>query len=287
MKISLDPNSGFCFGVTNAINMAEEILKDNETLYCLGDIVHNNVEVSRLKDLGLISINHEEYVKLHDTSVLIRAHGEPPSTYEIAKKQNIQLIDSTCPVVLRLQDKIKQLGKQLFANGGQIVIYGKHGHAEVVGLIGQTDGKAIVVMDENDLKKVDFNRPIHLFSQTTRKIQDYREIAAIIQQRMKSPEELTVHNSICPSVSGRELELKGFAKNHDIIIFVSGEKSSNGKMLYKVCKEANPNAYFVSKPDDIKASWFANKNYVGISGATSTPWWLMEEVAETIEKLEL
>lgn len=286
MKIALDPNSGFCFGVTNAIKMAEDILEKNETLYCLGDIVHNNVEVNRLKDLGLISINHEEYAKLHDTSVLIRAHGEPPSTYEIAEKQNIQLIDATCPVVLRLQDRIKRLGKQLFANGGQVVIYGKHGHAEVVGLIGQTEGKAIVVMDENDLQKVDFNRPIHLFSQTTRKIKEYQAIATVIQKKMKNPEELTIHNSICPSVSGREPELKEFAKNHDIIIFVSGEKSSNGKMLFKVCKEANPNAYFVSKPDDINPTWFTNINSVGISGATSTPWWLMEEVAETIKNIK-
>ncbi|MDA3910320.1 MAG: 4-hydroxy-3-methylbut-2-enyl diphosphate reductase [Bacteroidales bacterium] len=287
MKIELDPNSGFCFGVTNAIKMAEDILGDNETLFCLGDIVHNNVEVNRLKDLGLISINHEEYAKLHDTSVLIRAHGEPPSTYEIAKKQNIQLIDATCPVVLRLQDKIERLGKQIFSNGGQVVIYGKHGHAEVVGLIGQTGGKAIVVMDENDLKKVDFNQPIHLFSQTTRKIKDYQEIAAVIRNKMKNPEYLSIHNSICPSVSGREPELKEFAKNHDIIIFVSGEKSSNGKMLFKVCKEANSNAYFVSKPDDINATWFTNMNSVGISGATSTPWWLMEQVAETIKNIKL
>jgi len=287
MKISLDPNSGFCFGVTNAIKVAEDILNSNKTLYCLGDIVHNNVEVNRLKDLGLVSINHDEFAKLHDTSVLIRAHGEPPSTYEIAKQQNIHLIDATCPVVLRLQDRIKRLGKQILSEGGQVVIYGKHGHAEVVGLIGQTQGEAIVVMDEDDLKKVDFNRPIHLFSQTTRKIKNYKEIAATIQRRMKNPKELTVHNSICPSVSGREPELKVFAKAHDIVIFVSGEKSSNGKMLFKVCKEANQNSYFISKPNDIKASWFENINTVGISGATSTPWWLMEQVEDTIKNLKL
>ncbi len=287
MKIELDPNSGFCFGVTNAIKMAEDILDNQDILYCLGDIVHNNVEVNRLKELGLISINHEEYATLHDTSVLIRAHGEPPLTYDIAEKQNIYLIDATCPVVLRLQDRIKRLDEQIFSDGGQVVIYGKHGHAEVVGLIGQTDGKAIVVMDENDLKRVDFSRPVHLFSQTTRKIKDYQEIALLIRKRMTNPENLTVHNSICPSVSGREPELKEFAKTHDIIIFVSGEKSSNGKMLSKVCKEANTNTFFVSKPEDIKVSWFTNMNSVGISGATSTPWWLMERVAETIKNLKL
>ncbi len=282
MKIELDPNSGFCFGVTNAINMAEDILLNQEKLYCLGDIVHNNVEVKRLQKLGLISINHEQYKTLSNTSVLIRAHGEPPSTYEIAKKKNIILIDATCPVVLKLQDRIKRLGQEVFANNGQVVIYGKHGHAEVVGLIGQTAGKAIVVMDKQDLDKIDFTKSIHLFSQTTRKITEYHEIATAIRERMDNPEELKVHNSICPSVSGREPELKDFAKAHDIIIFVSGEKSSNGKMLFKVCKAANQNSHFVSKPEDIQSEWFNEIETVGISGATSTPWWLMEEVAEKL-----
>ena len=218
---------------------------------------------------------------------MIRAHGEPPSTYEIAKKQNIELIDATCPVVLRLQDRIRQLGNQIFHDGEQVVIFGKHGHAEVVGLIGQTEGKAIVVTDKHDLGKINFNYPVHLFSQTTRKVEDYKNIAELIRQRMTKPETLIVHNSICPSVSGREAELMTFAKVHDMIIFVSGEKSSNGKMLYKVCKEANSNTYFVSKKNDLKSSWFSNVNSVGISGATSTPSWLMNEMAETIKNITL
>lgn len=290
MNIEIDPNSGFCFGVTNAIKMAENILKNQESLYCLGDIVHNNEEVDRLRKLGLISIDHEELEKLNNTTVLIRAHGEPPSTYETAKQNNINLIDSTCPVVLRLQKRIKKESKEIIEKDDQIVIFGKHGHAEVIGLIGQTQGNAVVLMDNNDLEKVDYSKRIHLFSQTTRKAVDYKNIAEKIKENKKNagynPENIIIHNTICPSVSGREPGLQEFAKKHDIIIFVSGEKSSNGKMLYKVCKQSNEYSYFVSKPQDININWFKNAESVGISGATSTPSWLMEEVAETINKLK-
>lgn len=290
MNIEIDPNSGFCFGVTNAIKMAENILENKETLYCLGDIVHNNEEVDRLRKLGLISINHKKLKELNNTTVLIRAHGEPPSTYETAKQNNIKLIDSTCPVVLRLQKRIKKESKEIIEKDDQIVIFGKHGHAEVVGLIGQTQGNAVVLMDNNDLEKVDYSKRIHLFSQTTRKVIDYKNIAEKIKENKKNagynPEDIIIQNTICPSVSGREPGLKEFAKKHDIIIFVSGEKSSNGKMLYQVCKQSNEYSYFVSKPQDINIKWFKNAESVGISGATSTPSWLMEEVAETINKLE-
>lgn len=285
MNIELDPNSGFCFGVTKAIKKAEDILQNKEKLYCLGDIVHNNVEVDRLRKLGLESIDHEFYNNLHDATVLIRAHGEPPSTYKIAENQNITLIDATCPVVLKLQERIRRIDNKVIETNAQVVIYGKHGHAEVIGLEGQTSTKAIVIMDENDLEKIDFSRPIFLYSQTTRKAREYKEIQEQIKGRMKNPEDLYVHNTICPSVSGREPDLKQFAKKHDIIIFVSGEKSSNGKLLFKVCKSANENSHFISKPDEINSSWFTGIDSVGISGATSTPWWLMEEVAEQIKQM--
>ncbi|HKK67161.1 MAG TPA: 4-hydroxy-3-methylbut-2-enyl diphosphate reductase [Bacteroidales bacterium] len=289
MTIEIDPNSGFCFGVTNAIEMAEDILEHQEHLYCLGDIVHNNVEVSRLEALGLKSINHEEFSDLKDTTVLIRAHGEPPSTYETARKNNIRLIDATCPVVLRLQDRINNIYHKIRNEGGQIVIYGKHGHAEVNGLMGQTNDSAIVVVDSDELDKIDYSKPIHLFSQTTRKYSGYEHIKDQIIKRLQTENQpsdnLIIYNTICPRVSGREPGLADFARNHEVIIFVSGEKSSNGKMLFKICKTHNELSYFVSKPDEIKPEWFNNVKSVGISGATSTPMWLMQDVAAAIKNL--
>jgi len=289
MTIEIDPNSGFCFGVTNAIDMAEDILKHQERLYCLGDIVHNNVEVSRLEAHGLKSINHEEFSDLKDTTVLIRAHGEPPSTYETARKNNIRLIDATCPVVLRLQDRINNIYHKIRNEGGQIVIYGKHGHAEVNGLMGQTNDSAIVVVDSDELDKIDYSKPIHLFSQTTRKYSGYEHIKDQIIKRLQTENQpsdnLIIYNTICPRVSGREPGLADFARNHEVIIFVSGEKSSNGKMLFKICKTHNELSYFVSKPDEIKPEWFNNVKSVGISGATSTPMWLMQDVAAAIKNL--
>ncbi len=289
MTIEIDPNSGFCFGVTNAIEMAEDILEHQEHLYCLGDIVHNNVEVSRLEAHGLKSINHEEFSDLKDTTVLIRAHGEPPSTYETARKNNIRLIDATCPVVLRLQDRINNIYHKIRNEGGQIVIYGKHGHAEVNGLMGQTNDSAIVVVDSDELDKIDYSKPIHLFSQTTRKYSGYEHIKDQIIKRLQTENQpsdnLIIYNTICPRVSGREPGLADFARNHEVIIFVSGEKSSNGKMLFKICKTHNELSYFVSKPDEIKPEWFNNVKSVGISGATSTPMWLMQDVAAAIKNL--
>lgn len=289
MRIEIDTNSGFCFGVTNAIEMAENILDHEEYMYCLGDIVHNNEEVKRLKDRGLITINRNDLKNLKDATVLIRAHGEPPETYEIAKQNNIRLIDSTCPVVLRLQEKIKQVYEETKEINGQIVIYGKHGHAEVNGLIGQTENNAIVVMDLDDLKKIDYDKPIHLFSQTTRKYQDYKYIRELIKKnKIKysgTTKDLVIHDTICPRVSGREPGLAEFARKHDVIIFVSGKKSSNGKMLFKVCKNHNDSSYFVSKPDEIDKKWFENVSSVGISGATSTPTWIMQKVADKIQNI--
>jgi len=289
MTIEIDPNSGFCFGVTNAIEMAEDILEHQEHLYCLGDIVHNNVEVSRLEAHGLKSVNHEVFSDLKDTTVLIRAHGEPPSTYETARKNNIRLIDATCPVVLRLQDRINNIYHKIRNEGGQIVIYGKHGHAEVNGLMGQTNDSAIVVVDSDELDKIDYSKPIHLFSQTTRKYSGYEHIKDQIIKRLQTENQpsdnLIIYNTICPRVSGREPGLADFARNHEVIIFVSGEKSSNGKMLFKICKTHNELSYFVSKPDEIKPEWFNNVKSVGISGATSTPMWLMQDVAAAIKNL--
>src|SRR6056297_690244 len=289
MTIEIDPNSGFCFGVTNSIEMAEDILEHQEHLYCLGDIVHNNVEVSRLEAHGLKSINHEEFSDLKDTTVLIRAHGEPPSTYETARKNNIRLIDATCPVVLRLQDRINNIYHKIRNEGGQIVIYGKHGHAEVNGLMGQTNDSAIVVVDSDELDKIDYSKPIHLFSQTTRKYSGYEHIKDQIIKRLQTENQpsdnLIIYNTICPRVSGREPGLADFARDHDVIIFVSGRKSSNGKMLFKICKTHNEFSYFVSEPEDIKPEWFNNVKSVGISGATSTPMWLMQDVATAIKNL--
>lgn len=290
MKIEIDTTSGFCFGVTNAIKMAENILNEKQSMYCLGDIVHNNEEVERLNNSGLITIDHEEFKKLKDVTVLIRAHGEPPSTYETAKKNDIKLIDATCPVVLRLQEKIKQVYNQIKKQNGQIVIFGKHGHAEVNGLLGQTDDTAIVVMNPEELEKIDFSKPLHVFSQTTRRYQEYKNISDLIRKKKieKSgyDEELIIHDTICPRVSGREPGLAEFAKKHDVIVFVSGKKSSNGKMLYKVCKTHNDFSYFVNKPDKIRKDWFKNANSVGVSGATSTPMWLMQQVYDKIKTFE-
>jgi 4-hydroxy-3-methylbut-2-enyl diphosphate reductase len=289
MKIEIDPNAGFCFGVTNAIEMAEDILEHQEHLYCLGDIVHNNEEVKRLEALGLKSIDHEEFKNLKDTTVLIRAHGEPPSTYETARKNNIRLIDATCPVVLRLQDRINNVYQKIRQEGGQIVIYGKHGHAEVNGLMGQTNDSAIVVVDSDELDKIDYSKPIHLFSQTTRKYSGYNQIKDQIVKRLQdkigNTDNLIVYNTICPRVSGREPGLAEFARDHDVIVFVSGKKSSNGKLLFKICKTHNDLSYFVSETEEIKPEWFNNAKSVGISGATSTPMWLMQDVAAAIKNL--
>lgn len=289
MDITIDQKSGFCFGVVYAIEMAEEILKKDHKLYCLGDIVHNNKEVDRLNNLGLEIINHQQLESLNNCKVLIRAHGEPPSTYEIALKNDIELLDASCPVVLKLQHQIKEGYEQIKNINGQVIIFGKEGHAEVTGLVGQTDGKAIIVTTEEDLDKVDFDKPIYIYSQTTKSPAAFQNIINNIKDKLNSEgksDELkfVVHDTLCRQVSGREPQLKQFSIDNDVIIFVSGTKSSNGKMLYSSCREENNQSYFISDVKEIKEDWFEDVSSVGICGATSTPRWLMEEVAEFIKK---
>lgn len=287
MKVEIDDNSGFCFGVVNAIQLAEKELEKSELLYCLGDIVHNSAEVDRLKTKGLVTINHDELKTLKNCKVLLRAHGEPPETYKIALENNIQLIDASCPVVLRLQKNIKTGFDDILDKGGQVVIYGKEGHAEVNGLVGQTNGRAIVIGGEEDLIKIDFSKPINLFSQTTKSIEGFYKIEKEIRKRMievqGNDDVLLISNdTICRQVSHRQPQLREFVKNHDVIVFVSGKKSSNGKMLYQVCKDENENTYFVSDETELDKSWFISATSVGICGATSTPRWLMEKIAKSI-----
>jgi 4-hydroxy-3-methylbut-2-en-1-yl diphosphate reductase len=283
MNVVVDANSGFCFGVVYAIQMAEDELDANGQLYCLGDIVHNNMEVERLEDKGLKIIDHDTLRQLHDTKVLIRAHGEPPETYKIAIENNIQLIDASCPVVLKLQNRIRNGFEHI--GDGQLVVYGKEGHAEVNGLVGQTNGKAIIVNSIEDLDQIDFTKPVQFFSQTTQPTSGFLEMNNEITRRMKverTDENLQFqsNDTLCRQVSNREPQLLEFAKHHDVIIFVSGKKSSNGKVLYNVCKTVNPRTYFVSTWEEIEHSWFIPTDSVGICGATSTPMWLMEEIAE-------
>ena len=286
MKVVIDKNSGFCFGVVYAIEMAEEILQKNKKLYCLGDIVHNDKEVDRLKEQGLKIITHDDLYNLSDCTVLIRAHGEPPETYNIALENNIELLDASCPVVLKLQRQINQGYEDLKEINGQILIFGKEGHAEVKGLLGQTKGEAIVITTIKDLDKVDFTRSIYIYSQTTKSPKGYRFITDEIKKKMDSQGQdvkYIVHDTLCRQVSGREPQLKEFSKSNDIIVFVGGRKSSNAKMLFQACKNENSFSYFISDLDEIKEEWFINAKTVGICGATSTPRWLMEKVQEKIE----
>ena len=290
IKITVDPKSGFCFGVVYAIEMAESILDNEDSLFCLGDIVHNNKEVDRLNKLGLEIIDHDRLKKLSDCKVLIRAHGEPPSTYEIALKNNIELLDASCPVVLKLQHQIKEGYETIRSINGQVIIYGKEGHAEVTGLVGQTNGEAIIVTTKDDLTKINFDKPIYIYSQTTKSPKAFQEIVNEIKKELnklgkESALKFVVHDTLCRQVSGREPQLKIFASENDIIIFVSGTKSSNGKMLFLSCKEKNNNSYFVSDTSEIDRNWFRGASSVGICGATSTPRWLMDEVADYISDI--
>lgn len=281
MIVEIDSNSGFCFGVVNAIKKAEEVLEKDGTLYCLGDIVHNNEELDRLSKKGLVAITHDELKKLSDVKVLLRAHGEPPATYEIAKRNNIEIIDATCPVVLMLQKRIKDS----FVKNGvdtQVVIYGKNGHAEVNGLVGQTDGNAIVIENLEDLGKIDYNRPIALYSQTTKSPEGFHQIVDHINHRFRLDKGFEYYDTICRQVAGRVADLKEFAESYDIVLFVSGAKSSNGKVLYEECHKVNNNTYLISDIGDIDLSWFDKVEKVGICGATSTPRWLMEKVASFV-----
>jgi len=286
MKIEIDQQSGFCFGVEKVIKIAEDILKEEGKVYCLGEIVHNQREMERLMSLGLVTIDYETYRNMKNCKVLIRAHGEPPETYEIAKTNNIQLLDGTCPIVDRLQKKVKIGYEEMGKKDGQVVIFGKEKHAEVVGLKGQTEGKAIVISHLEELDQIDFSKPVVLYSQTTRNKKKYQELGREIQKRINgvtNRSELLIYNTICNQVANRELTIREFARNHDLVLFVSGKNSSNGKMLYQVCKEENPNSRFISAESEIEKRWFDNVNSVGICGATSTPEWLMRNVAEKVK----
>jgi 4-hydroxy-3-methylbut-2-en-1-yl diphosphate reductase len=283
MIVEIDKKSGFCFGVINAIRAAENELNDSEYLYCLGDIVHNGKEVERLEKKGLKTISKEEYFTLKNCKVLIRAHGEPPETYDYAKENNIELIDATCPVVLTLQEKVKRSYESKSAQQGQLVIYGKKGHAEIEGLNGQTDYNAIVIESKDEIEKIDTSRPVSFYSQTTKRIEDFNEIAGLIHAKMQPGVPVEIKDTICRQVSNRVPNLKIFSKNYDLILFVAGRKSSNGQYLFSICKEENPNSFIISRTDEIQKEWFSGVNSVGICGATSTPNWLMEDVAEWVK----
>ena len=288
MQVTIDKNSGYCFGVEFAIKMAEDEMESENTLYCLGDIVHNDMEVNRLSQKGLVVIDRDQLKSISNCKVLIRAHGEPPETYRTAIENNIELIDASCPVVLKLQHRVKTAFDKMEKEKGQIVIYGKKGHAEVIGLTGQTMENAVVVMEEADLEKIDFTRPITLFSQTTKSTRGFYDLKSKIEDRILKAKgtieeiDFNANDSICRQVSNREPQLKKFSQENDVIIFVSGKKSSNGKALYQVCKDQNEQSYFVENENELDKNWFIGADSVGICGATSTPMWLMEQVMNHI-----
>jgi 4-hydroxy-3-methylbut-2-enyl diphosphate reductase len=291
MEVEIDKQSGFCFGVQNAVEIAEKALLKGEKIFSLGPIVHNDKEVERLSTFGLASIDYDEFRKLKNCKVLIRAHGEPPETYIIAGKNNITIIEATCPIVKRLQSKIKETWLKTKEGNGQVVIFGKPGHAEVIGLLGQINNEGILVSGPDDFRKIDITRPVYLFAQTTMSIKDYSNFTEILRNKMKEngisdpDKNLIINNTICGQVSNREPQLKAFARKHDTIIFVSGRESSNGKMLFSVCKNINPDTYFVSSPEEIDKSWFKGKKSAGICGATSTPKWLIENIRDIISNI--
>ena len=285
IKVEIDEGSGFCFGVVTAIHKAEEELAKGETLYCLGDIVHNSREVDRLKTMGLITINREEFKQLKNAKVLLRAHGEPPETYIIARENNIEIIDATCPVVLRLQKRIRQGYLADSDEEKQIVIYGKSGHAEVLGLVGQTDGKAIVIEKAEEAKKLDLNKSIRLFSQTTKSLDEFQEIVEYFKQHISPEATFEYYDTICRQVANRMPKLREFAATHDLIFFVSGKKSSNGKMLFEECLKVNANSHLIDNEKEIDPSLLQNVKSIGVGGATSTPKWLMEKIYNHIRTL--
>ena len=281
MKVEIDIGSGFCFGVTTAIKKAEEELAKGNTLYCLGDIVHNGMECERLRDMGLITINHDDLSRLHDAKVLLRAHGEPPETYLLAQRNNIEIIDATCPVVLQLQRRIKQ--RYADNPDAQIVIFGKNGHAEVLGLVGQTESRAIVVENLDDVKRLDFTRDIFLYSQTTKSLDEFRRIITYIQQHIAPGAQFRSFDTICRQVANRMPNISQFAARHDLVLFVSGRKSSNGRVLFNECLRVNPNSHQIESAAEISPAWLTGVATIGICGATSTPKWLMEECRDAIE----
>ena len=289
LQIEIDKGSGFCFGVTTAIQKAEEELAKGNKLYCLGDIVHNGMECERLREMGLITINHDELAQLHDVKVLLRAHGEPPETYELARRNNIEIIDATCPVVLQLQKRIKKQydanSQQLTANS-QIVIFGKKGHAEVLGLVGQTHSNAIVIEHFDEVSQLDFSRDIYLYSLTTKSLDEFHRIIEYIQEHISPDATFKSFDTICRSVANRMPNISQFASRHDLILFVCGRKSSNGKVLFGECLRVNPNTHLIEGPEEINPQWLEGIKTVGICGATSTPKWLMEQCRDAISGME-
>ncbi len=285
--IEIDKGSGFCFGVTTAISKAEEELNKSGHLYCLGDIVHNTAEVDRLANCGLETITHEQLEQLHDVKVLLRAHGEPPETYETARRNRIEIIDATCPVVLKLQQRINATftGAEKDKPAPQIVIYGKRGHAEVLGLVGQTQGQATVIENIDEIDKIDYSRDIYLYSQTTKSVQEFQHIVEEIKHRVEPGVTFRSFDTICRSVANRIPQIREFARQHELILFVSGAKSSNGRILFAECLDANADSHLVSSETDIDPSWLEGKERIGICGATSTPRWLMQRVSDAIQRL--
>ncbi len=296
MKIEIDNGSGFCFGVTTAIKKAEDELAQGHTLYCLGDIVHNGMECERLRQMGLVTIDYDEMTRLHDVKVLLRAHGEPPETYELARRNNIEIIDATCPVVLQLQKKIKKNYElrmtddeesqthhsEFVIRNSQIVIFGKKGHAEVLGLVGQTQGNAIVIEKFEEVEKLDFTRPVYLYSQTTKSLDEFHKIIDYISSHMSPGVDFRSFDTICRSVANRMPNISQFAARHDLILFVCGRKSSNGKVLFEECQRVNANAHLIEGPEEILPEWLSGIDTIGICGATSTPKWLMENCRDAI-----
>lgn len=282
LKIEIDEHSGFCFGVTTAIKKAEEELLNGGTLYCLGDIVHNSIECNRLKQLGLVTIDHETFSKLHNAKVLLRAHGEPPETYEIAKKNNLELIDATCPVVLKLQQRIKKKWLDTKDKECQIIIHGQAGHAEVLGLVGQTHGEAIVIENTSQLDRIDKSKNTYIYSQTTKSLEGYKQIVEAIKKSVAQGKECESFNTVCGQVANRMNGIGDFAKSHELIFFVCGKKSSNGKILFNECKRVNPNSHQIEGPEDIDFALTNDVASIGICGATSTPKWLMENCKQAV-----
>lgn len=283
-EITIDKNAGFCFGVVKAIGKAEEELERQGKLYCLGDLVHNNAEVARLRSKGLQVVDRKMFEKLHDTEVLIRAHGEPPMTYDVARQHNVRLIDATCPIVLSLQQRVRKGFDEMRQIGGQVVIYGLPGHAEVIGLNGQADNTAIIVSNIDDLVAIDVTKPVRLYSQTTKNREDYKHLAEELKRLMKN-DDFEVYDTVCNSVANRAKELEQFAHEVDMLLFVAGEHSSNGRYLYDYCRRVQPNTYIIASENELKGEWLNGRGKIGITGATSTPRWLMEQVMERCEKL--
>ena len=282
LNIEIDEHSGFCFGVTTAIRKAEEELQKGEKLYCLGDIVHNRIECDRLEKMGLITINHEEFSKLHNAKVLLRAHGEPPATYETARNNNLEIIDATCPVVLKLQQRIKKKWQEANTADSQIIIYGQAGHAEVLGLVGQTHGTATVIEKDSQIDSIARDKNTYIYSQTTKSLEGYKKIVREIKEHVDKDKECESFNTVCGQVANRLDGIGRFAESHELIFFVCGKKSSNGRILFDECRKMNPNSYQIEGPEDLDLSLTKGVNSIGICGATSTPKWLMENCKQAI-----